>query len=407
MRLAVGNALADADTLEQGFEAVLAAAGGALGWELGAAWLPDASGQAMRCAATWTVDADPRYRSLAHSLELRPGRGLVGETWASGEPRWIADVYDELDNPAHPHAAAMRDVGVRSLASVPLMGLDGVVAVLQLLSREPREPDEHTLQTLLAIGEQVGHAVYRRLARMETDRMKDEFLALVSHELRTPLTSIVGYLELLRDEETELGSIESERFLGVIGRNAARLQRLVDDVLFAARAEAGKMGLAERAIDLASVARESVLAAHPKADEVGVELRLDSEEMLETVGDPDRLGQALDNLISNALKFTPPGGRVDVRVRTVAERVEIEVRDTGLGMAATDLERVFDRFFRSPATRDQVPGAGLGLTIVKTIVEAHGGTIAVASSEGVGTAFLIDLPLVPVGVAATWPPRRA
>jgi signal transduction histidine kinase len=246
---------------------------------------------------------------------------------------------------------------------------------------------------LLAIGEQVGHAVYRRLARMEADRMKDEFLALVSHELRTPLTSIVGYLELLRDDEDELGSEQGQRFLEVIERNATRLQRLVDDVLFAARAEAGRMGLAKRKIDLVEVIEESVAAAGPKAEDNGVLVRSEVERMPPFEGDPDRLGQALDNLISNALKFTPPGGRVDVSLRNLGERARIEVRDTGLGMAEDDRARAFDRFFRASATRDHAPGVGLGLTIVKTIVEGHGGTIELASREGAGTTFTIELPL--------------
>jgi signal transduction histidine kinase len=266
--------------------------------------------------------------------------------------------------------------------------------VLQLLASEARNPDYDTLRMLEALGEQVGHVLYRRLARMEADRMKDEFLALVSHELRTPLTSIVGYLELLGDDAEDLSSAESRRFLEVIERNATRLQRLVDDVLFAARAEAGRLALATRDVNLGSVADESVAAARPGAADRGVTLRLDVEETPDMAGDPDRLGQAIDNLISNALKFTPPGGRVDVIVRGLGDSARIEVSDSGLGMAQEDLAHVFDRFFRAAATRDEVPGVGLGLTIVKTIVEAHGGTIGVTSSEGVGTTFRIELPLV-------------
>jgi signal transduction histidine kinase len=291
------------------------------------------------------------------------------------------------------------------VVAVPLTGADGVVAVLQLLAHDAREPDEDTLRVFDAIGEQAGGAIYRRLARMEADRMKDEFLALVSHELRTPLTSIVGYLELLEDEDGDFDSEESRRFLGVIGRNAVRLQRLVDDVLFAARAEAGRLALAERPLNIASVAEQSVDAARPRAEEGGVELRLDADSLPESSGDPDRLGQAVDNLISNALKFTPPGGHVDVTVRNLGARAGIEVADTGLGMSDADLERVFDRFFRAAATRDQVPGVGLGLTIVKTIVEGHGGTIGVTSTEGAGTAFRIELPLVAAGDRLSWARR--
>jgi PAS domain S-box-containing protein len=398
-RYAVGEALAAADTLEQDLEGVLAAAGERLGWDFGAAWLPDEEARAMRCVAVWdTGGADPsQFAARVGGTKLEPGEDLVGRAWRSGKPSWLEDAWEVVDDPTHPYAHVLRDVGVRGAVTIPLIGASGVVAVLALLSREKKKVDEDTERVLLAIGEQVGHAIYRRLSRIEADRMKDEFLALVSHELRTPLTSIVGYLELLAEDDGDLTAAQSRRFLDVIDRNAVRLQRLVDDVLFAARAEAGRLALAEREINLGSVAEHSVAAARPRAEDGGVELNIDRDILPDTAGDPDRLGQALDNLISNALKFTPPGGRVDVMLRNVGDVAQIEVRDTGLGMAEDDLKRVFDRFFRAAATRDDVPGVGLGLTIVKTIVEGHGGTIDVASREGVGTTFRIELPLVRAG----------
>jgi PAS domain S-box-containing protein len=401
-RLAVSEALAKADTLEQDLAGAVAAAGESLGWEFAAAWLPTDDGSAMRCTAVWGVDGHDvsALRAGSENRELRIGEGIVGRAWEKRAPIRYRDAGELVGDPSYPFARVLHDAGVRSIVAFPLMGEDGVVAVLSLLSPDARDVDDEMLRVLGAIGEQVGHAVYRRLARMEADRMKDEFLALVSHELRTPLTSIVGYLELLDDEEEEeeeeeeeLGSEQSRRFLEVIGRNAIRLQRLVDDVLFAARAEAGRLALATRGMDLVDVIAESVAAAAPKAEENGVALHLDAQRTPGMDGDPDRLGQALDNLISNALKFTPPGGRVDVIVRNLGERARVEVRDTGLGMTDDDSRRAFDRFFRAPATRDHAPGVGLGLTIVKTIVEGHDGTIDVTSREGVGTAFVIELPL--------------
>jgi signal transduction histidine kinase len=395
-RLAVSEALAQAESLEEDLAVALAAAGQRLGWEFAAAWLPTEDGSAMRCAAHWgakDLDSGP-LRQGAGGAELRPGEGVVGRAWESEGPVWYADAGELVDDPTHPLAGVLHDAGVCAVVAVPLVGEKGVVAVLQLLSRERKQVDEDALRLLAAVGEQVGHAVYRRLARMEADRMKDEFLALVSHELRTPLTSIVGYLELLGEDDEELASEQTRRFLEVIERNAIRLQRLVDDVLFAARAEAGRLALSTRPLDLASVAAESVAAAVPKAEENGVALHLDAVRMPPMAGDPDRLGQALDNLISNALKFTPPGGRVDVVLRNLGGRARLEIRDTGLGMADEDTARVFDRFFRAPSTRDHAPGVGLGLTIVRTIVEGHGGTIDVTSREGVGTAFALELPLL-------------
>jgi len=396
-RYAVTEALAEAESLEQDLTGALGAAAASLGWDYGAAWLPAEDGSPMRCVGLWTapgVDGES-FAGLVRELELEPGQGLVGDAWASGRTRWLADVSERLDSPAYPHARAALELGARSAVALPLVGAGGAVAVLQLLSGAVREPEAHTDAVLAAIGEQVGHAVERRIARMEANRMKDEFLALVSHELRTPLTSIVGYLELLRADEEDAGSETGRQFLTVIERNAIRLQRLVDDVLFAARAEAGRMSLSRGEVDLAEVARASVEAARPKAEERGVELAAELEQVRHAAGDSDRLGQALDNLVSNALKFTPPGGRVGVTLRRNGNSALLEVRDTGLGMSDEDRERAFERFFRADATRDQAPGVGLGLTIVRTIVEGHGGTIAVDSREGAGASFRIELPLEP------------
>jgi signal transduction histidine kinase len=233
----------------------------------------------------------------------------------------------------------------------------------------------------------------------ELDRVKDEFVTLVSHELRTPLTSIMGYLDLL-EEETDGLSEEQRRFLAVVERNAERLARLVEDLLFVARLQAGGLELGSGEVELAAVAEKSVEAARPDAVLKRVELVLEAKSSKLT-GDRLRLGQVLDNLVSNAVKFTPEGGRVTVRVSDGADGTLLEVADTGLGIPADEQERLFERFFRaSTAATHAVPGTGLGLTVVKAIVEAHGGTIAVASEVGRGTTVRVNLPGV-AGAAGT------
>jgi signal transduction histidine kinase len=243
-------------------------------------------------------------------------------------------------------------------------------------------------------------------ARRDAERMKDEFSALVSHELRTPLTSIIGYLELLRDEAEgdadDPAARQRAQFLTVVDRNARRLLRLVGDLLFVAQVEAGKLSLEEGDVDLERVAHESVEAAAPRAADAGVELTLDSEPVPLVRGDRDRLAQALDNLVSNAIKFTPEGGRVVVRLFRHEDRAVLEVSDTGIGISKPDLERLFQRFFRTQrATSAAIPGFGLGLTIAQAIVHGHDGQISVHSLDGEGTTFRIELPLLrPVEVTA-------
>ena len=224
------------------------------------------------------------------------------------------------------------------------------------------------------------------------DRMKDEFVAVVSHELRTPLTSIRGYLELILDDGEQLPA-ETREFLEIVDRNADRLLHLVGDLLLVAQAEAGKLAFDWSTIELAPLAAQCVRAAQPAAEEAGVELRLSSRSSEPIVADPTRLAQLLDNLISNAIKFTPRGGRVDVVVDAAADSTLIEVRDTGFGISAEEQAQLFERFFRTRSANDMaIAGTGLGLSIVKAIVDAHGGSISLESTERAGSTFRVELP---------------
>jgi PAS domain S-box-containing protein len=228
----------------------------------------------------------------------------------------------------------------------------------------------------------------------ELDRLKDEFVALVSHELRTPLTSIRGYLELVLEGEAGDLTDDQRQFLGVVERNAHRLLALVGDLLFLAQIEAGRLSLEVGAVDLSAIAAESVETARPIAEEKGITLTLATGPLALVAGDRARLAQLLDNLISNGVKFTPAGGRVDVRVRGQRGQALVEVRDTGMGIPSEEQVHLFERFFRTAqATEQAIPGTGLGLAISKAIVHGHGGQITVASAEGSGTTFRVSIPI--------------
>jgi len=228
----------------------------------------------------------------------------------------------------------------------------------------------------------------------ELGAMKDDFVALVSHELRTPLTSIRGYLELVLEGEPSGIGKQQEEFLNIVDRNAARLERLVDDLLFMARLGSGKLELSLEDTDLSALARESVSAAAPRASAQAIELDCTAEDVPAVRGDPGRLGQLLDNLISNAVKFTPDGGRVDVRVFSQNGDVAIEVADTGIGVSAEEQAQLFQKFFRtSAAGKRAIQGTGLGLSISKAIVEAHAGRIELESEESIGTTVRVLLPV--------------
>jgi signal transduction histidine kinase len=231
----------------------------------------------------------------------------------------------------------------------------------------------------------------RRL--LEVDRIKDDFIATVSHELRTPLTSIRGYLELVG---ADAGLSEQGRgFLDVVDRNSERLQCLVADLLFVAQVDADEYVLKLGLFCPQELVDQAVAAARPFAEVQQITLCADVDDVREVAGDRARLAQLLDNLISNALKFTPPGGRVDVRLRsTDAGSTVLEVADTGIGIPESEQDKTFERFYRATAaTKNAIAGTGLGLAIVKLTAEAHGGTVSVESNEGEGSTFRVVLPL--------------
>jgi signal transduction histidine kinase len=243
----------------------------------------------------------------------------------------------------------------------------------------------------------------RRAGRIDRDnarrseeliRLRDEFVASVSHELRTPLTSILGYLELIREKEADTQATEDGAFLEIVARNADRLLRLVSDLLLVAEVEGGMLNLQLREVELGALAAECVEAAKPDAERRQISLTLRRESAASLAADPMRLAQMMDNVVSNAIKFTPTGGRVTVAAGSHDGHAVFAVSDTGPGISPADQAHLFDPFFRTRAAQTQgIKGTGLGLTITKAIVDAHHGSIEVESSPGTGTTFQIELPL--------------
>jgi signal transduction histidine kinase len=310
-------------------------------------------------------------------------------------------------------AVAVNTAGTRArLALILAFALLALyVSLFPILRRVTRQLETRN-RRLLEDAEERGHllqaeraaraeaeAAQRLLAEQnerlrELDRLKDEFVSLVSHELRTPLTSIRGYIELLLEEEGELTE-DQRRFVSVVDRNSRRLLDLVSDLLFLAQVEAGKLAIERGTVDLNTIVDECVEASSPLAEAAGIDLVVSAETIPMFEGDRARLAQVLDNLVSNALKFTPSGGRVGVRLVSTDDRVLLEVEDTGLGIPEHEQARLFERFFRSSsATENAIPGSGLGLAITKAIVERHGGRIELESTEGVGTTVRVELPLL-------------
>jgi signal transduction histidine kinase len=287
--------------------------------------------------------------------------------------------------------------------AVPLVAAAGVVlsllffGVVQSQSRARAEAEG--VAAKLAVSE----ARRTELLRLERDaregaeaanRLKDEFLATLSHELRTPLNAILGWIYILRSGR--LDAAASARAVETIERNARAQAQLVNDLLDVSRIISGKMLLDLRPTEVGPAIESAIQSVRPAAEAKGIALRTELGERARVIGDPQRLQQIVWNLASNAIKFTPKGGRVTVRTANADGRVEITVADTGPGIAPEFLPYIFERFRQADSsTSRSYGGLGLGLAIVRNLTELHGGTVRAASEgEGRGAMFTVALPLL-------------
>ncbi|MFG1604683.1 ATP-binding protein [Actinoplanes sp. NPDC049265] len=357
---------------------------------------PDLKATALRVAETMAAafGADAVHARVT----IAPGTA-VNVRWPSGAtPLGPATVATVVENPPGvPVVVADVPGGV----AVPLPGDDECPAGLLLLARAGRpEWGEEERRLLAALAREIEHAVrQQRLHVRQTrligelralDERKDAFVATVTHELRTPLTSILGYTEMLTDDDEDL-TPPQRRGLDAILRNALRLQDTVADLLLL---DPGAQRAAEPAVpvDLAELITAVVADVTPAATAKGLVLTVEAAPARVT-GETARLDHAVRNLLDNAVKFTPAGGRIHCRIATDRDVATVEVSDTGIGVPADDLPGLFTPFHRGGNAMDQaVQGSGLGLAIVHTIVTEHGGAVSVRSAVGRGSTFTVRIP---------------
>lgn len=230
-----------------------------------------------------------------------------------------------------------------------------------------------------------------------SDQLKTDFVSSVSHELRTPLASILGYLDVLLEGEVGEFSPEQEEFLQIVDTNARRLLTLINDLLTLSGLESGKTTIRAVPVDMRELVELYVQDQWPALSAKEHTLQLDlPEAKVPAMLDPERIGQVITNVLSNAIKFTPDQGEIGVSLEAKAEELRLTVRDSGIGIAPEDADRLFERFFRARNASDMaIPGTGLGLAICKGIVDAHGGSMAVQSELELGTAVTVTLPTTP------------
>jgi two-component system sensor histidine kinase ResE len=234
------------------------------------------------------------------------------------------------------------------------------------------------------------------IARVEnSQRSQRDFVANVSHELRTPLTSIQGFAQAILDDTADTPEARKQA-AQIIYNEAGRMHRMALALLDLAKLEAGTADLKMDAVDMKALLQNIVDKFTPQAQHAGISLQLEDPSQLPSLnGDGDRLAQVFTNLVENALKCTPTGGRVVLSATSAGTEVQVSITDSGIGIPNDALPRLFDRFYQVDPSRagGERHGAGLGLAIVREIVEAHGGRISVRSEPGHGTTFVIHLPL--------------
>ena len=331
--------------------------------------------------------------------------------WDNGK---MLAARDHLDPECDTHPIlfpAPRSAGLRTSVIVPLGHGDRPFGIIWLAGENMARiwtPTELSLiqhvSGNLAHGLVQGHLITAQrtvLARQrELDREKTDFVATINHELRTPLTSITGYLDLILDGSGGGLSPEIAQMLEIVGRNANRLNHLIGDLLTISRTDAEETRLDVEEILLADLLEQVLASLTPAAASRNISLTLDAAEAgLRLDGDREQLERVFTNLVSNAVKFTPPNGSVRIQADPLpgeagaAPMVRVRVQDTGIGIPAEDQPKLFSRFFRaSNATAAAIPGTGLGLAIVQDMVHQHGGELSISSTVGEGTCVEVLLP---------------
>ena len=351
-----------------------------------------------------TAHVDPDKVELARTLAERyptPPDAPTGvpNVLRTGAPEFYPAISDDLLVAAardDEHLAILRDLGLHSVLVVPLTARGRTLGAISFVSATPdRAISEDDVTVLVEVGRRAALAIDN--ARLYQDveianRSKDEFLALLSHELRTPLNAIMGWSHMLRQG---LPADMQSHAVDVIGRNAQTQKQLVEDLLDVAKIAAGKIDLQRAPVDLRDIGRSALDSVLPAAQAKGLTLSLDAGgEPVLVEGDVNRLQQVTSNLLSNAIKFTDAGGRISIHVAADAEGASLSVADTGIGISPEFLPHVFERFRQAETSLARTySGLGLGLWVVKQIVEAHGGRVTAGSGGvGAGTTVRFVLP---------------
>ena len=346
-----------------------------------------------RIIATVGEQADD---AISAGAEFDPENSLISDVVARGQTVYRRD----MSHPLYVEEDMLLALGLRSRVAAPLLAGARTIGLISLSRSEPDAFQEHEIELTGLLGRLAASAV-QNIRAYESERrtveelrrlsaLRADFVSLVSHELRSPMAAVIGAARTLQARWRELRADQRESFLALIGDETTRLAALIGDVLDTSRIDAGTFSFRFSDVDVAALVRDMVATAAYGQDEVPIVVEA-TPEIAVVRGDPERLRQIFGNLIDNAVKYSPIGGPVEVRVSQSNGEVAVSVRDRGPGIKAADQRVIFEKFGRVAAGNSK-PGSGLGLYIARSIAETHGGTIAVSSAPGRGATFTVTLP---------------
>jgi PAS domain S-box-containing protein len=372
------------------------------GWILGEAWVPHPDGSVLECRTWYNSESClEEFTKASQEFQFTPGSGLPGRVWNSKQPEWRRDVSME---PSHiyPRCQLVRKFGLRAALGIPIVVEDSVLAVLVFYMFEAHEKDEQLIELICASTElglfmqrkRVEDEVLSELKKeKELSELKSRFISMTSHEFRTPLCTILSSTDLLEAYGKKWSEDKKSEHFQRIQSAVARMTKMLDDVLLIAQAEAGKQEFQPVPMHLDQYCTDLV-----EELQQGESLRrhtinfVKSGQYTTTLIDENLLRQILSNLLSNAIKYSPSGSTIYFEVNCQEKEVIFIIKDSGIGIPKEDQQRLFESFHRANNVGN-IPGTGLGLAIVKKSLDLHGGEITVDSSVGVGTTFIVRLPL--------------
>ena len=354
------------------------------------------------CTARSSAPAALARPSGAESAYAR-AKGVIGRTASTSAPVQVPDITVPGAY-VGPNRENLIDSGIRAILAVPMVRDDQLIGCLGVTRNRPGEFASETIELMRTFATHSALAIQN--ARLfqeievksrqleEASRHKSEFLANMSHELRTPLNAIIGFSEVLTERMFGELTEKQDEYLRDIYASGQHLLSLINDILDLSKIEAGRMELDPSDFDLSAAIDNAVMLVRERAGRRGIRLGREIEDRVGTIrGDERKVKQVLLNLLSNALKFTPEGGQVDVRAAVSDGLAEVSITDTGTGIAPEDQEAIFEEFRQVGTADKKVEGTGLGLALARKFIELHGGRITVKSRLGEGSTFTFTLPL--------------